>query len=207
MRVAVSAAGPGLDSPVDPRFGRCPYFIIVDTDTMEYEAVPNTSQYAASGAGIQAAQTIAGRGVKAVLTGNVGPNAFQALSSAGIQIITGVTGTVREAVTKYKEGNLGRAGGPTAPMRYGMGGFGMGMGRGGGQGMGRRMGRFGPPAYANVPSVAPFPQMTKEQEIQMLQNRMEMLQSQLDQIKKRLKELKAEEKSGEAETRDSNKGE
>jgi len=127
--VAVSAAGPNLDAPVDPRFGRCAYFMIVDTDTMQYEAVPNTSLNAASGAGIQAAQTIAGKGVKAVLTGNIGPNAYQALSAARIQIITGVTGTIKEAVTKYRKGEFKETNSPTVGGHFGIG-KGRGMGRG-----------------------------------------------------------------------------
>jgi len=150
LRVVVSAAGADLDAAVDPRFGRCPYFLIVDTETMQYEAVPNTSQYAPSGAGIQSAQTIASKGAKVVLTGSVGPNAYQALSAAGIQIITGVFGTVREAVERFKSGQLRQTATPTAPMSFGMGGFGMGMGRGGGRGMGRGrgmgMGAFAPSA-------------------------------------------------------------
>ena len=129
MQVAVSAAGSGLDVPVDPRFGRCAYFMIVDTETMQYEAVPNTSLNAASGAGIQAAQTIAGKGVKAVLTGNIGPNAYQALSAARIQIITGVTGTVREVVTKYRKGEFKETNSPTVGGHFGIG-KGRGMGRG-----------------------------------------------------------------------------
>ena len=127
--VAVSAAGAGLDAVVDPRFGRCPYFVIVDTETMQYEAVPNPSQNAPSGAGIQAAQTIVSKGVKAVLTGSIGPNAYQALSAAGIQTITGATGTIKEAVTKYKKGELKETDSPTVGRHFGMGKC-RGMGRG-----------------------------------------------------------------------------
>ena len=191
MKVAVSAAGAVLDVTVDPRFGRCPYFVIVDTDTMQFEALLNTSQYAPSGAGIQAAQAVASKGAKIVLTGHVGPNAYQALSAAGVQIVTGVTGTVREGVTRYKKGELRTVSTPTPGYGVG-GGFGMGRGRGGGRGMGKGrgigMGRF-PPAYPGVPQVPPTPQMTREQEVQMLKSQMELLQNQLDQIKKRLKEL------------------
>ncbi|RLI37260.1 dinitrogenase iron-molybdenum cofactor biosynthesis protein [Candidatus Bathyarchaeota archaeon] len=197
MKVAVSATGPSLDAQVDPRFGRCAYFVIVDTETMQFESIQNTSQYSFSGAGIQAAQLVASKGVKAVLTGNVGPNAYQALSAAGIQIVTGAYGTVREAVMRYKRGELGGATSPTAPMHYGMGGgYGMGMGRGMGRGMGMRrgMGGFMPPAYPGpvaplAPTAPSTPQMTKEQEIQLLKEQMKTLQKQLEQIKKRLKEL------------------
>ena len=114
-----------LDAPVNPRFGRCQYFLIVDSETMQFEAIPNMASGAMGGAGIQAAQIIAGKGVKALITGNVGPNAFQALSAAGIQIITGAYGTVREAVEKYKKGELKGISAPTVG-----GHFGMGTGRG-----------------------------------------------------------------------------
>ena len=125
MIVCVSVAANSLDAPVDPRFGRCPYFIIVDSDTMQFEAVPNVASGAMGGAGIQAAQTIASKGVKVLITGNVGPNAFQALSAAGIKIVTGAYGTVREVVEKYKRGELKETDGPTVG-----GHFGMGAGRG-----------------------------------------------------------------------------
>ena len=130
MRVAVSSTGRDLDSAVDPRFGRCPYFIVVDTETMAFEAVPNTSIGAAHGAGIQAAQLVTSRGVKAVLTGNVGPNAFSALSAAGVQVATGAAGTVRDAVERFKRGELSASGGPTVGGHFGLGGRGMGRGRG-----------------------------------------------------------------------------
>ncbi|HDO41820.1 MAG TPA: dinitrogenase iron-molybdenum cofactor biosynthesis protein [Candidatus Bathyarchaeota archaeon] len=125
MRVCVSATANSLDAPVDPRFGRCPYFIIVDLETMRFEAVPNMASGAIGGAGIQAAQIVASKGVKVVITGNVGPNAFQALSAAGIKIVTGAYGTVREAIEKYKRGELREISSPTVG-----GHFGMGMGRG-----------------------------------------------------------------------------
>ncbi|HDM89107.1 MAG TPA: dinitrogenase iron-molybdenum cofactor biosynthesis protein [Candidatus Bathyarchaeota archaeon] len=191
MKVAVSASAPSLDSPVDPRFGRCAYFIIVDTDTMQYEAIQNPAQYAGGGAGIQAAQIIANKGVKAVLTGNVGPNAFQALSAAGIQIVCGVYGTVREAVIKFKRGEIGGVSSPTVPMHYGMGG-GYGRGRSRGMGMGMRYGVGMPQQTVYPAAIPPAPPMTKEQEIQMLKDQMRMLQEQLENIKKRLKELKKE---------------
>ena len=121
MRVAVSATDANLDATVDPRFGRCAYFVIVDTESMQYEAVPNTSQSAPHGAGIQSAQIIANKGAKVVLTGNVGPNAYQALSAAGIQIITGDFRTVREVVEKYKRGELRETGAPTVGGHFGRG--------------------------------------------------------------------------------------
>jgi len=125
MKICVSSTGNTLDAPVDPRFGRCRDFLIVDSETMQFEAVPNIASGAMGGAGIQAAQMIAGKGVRALITGNVGPNAFQALSAAGIEIVTGASGTVREVVEKYKRGELRAIGAPTVG-----GHFGMGAGRG-----------------------------------------------------------------------------
>ena len=133
MRIAVTATGPDLDAQVDPRFGRCPYFIFVDTDTMEFEAVPNPYVSAMGGAGIQAAQLVANKGATAVLSGAFGPNAAQTLSAVGVQMYPNVMGTVREAVERFKRGELQPAFQATAPPFAGMGaggGFGMGMGRG-----------------------------------------------------------------------------
>jgi len=106
MKIVVSTAGQSLDDQVDPRFGRCQNFLVVDADTMEFEVVANTAATSGGGAGIAAAQVIVGKGVDAVLTGNCGPNAFGVLDSAGIKVLTGVTGTVKEAVANFKAGNL-----------------------------------------------------------------------------------------------------
>ena len=109
---------------------------------MEFEAIQNPAAMAGGGAGIQAAQLVAGKGVEAVLTGNVGPNAYQTLAAAGVKIAIGATGTVQEAVEKYKNGELKGTSAPTVGghfgMGQGMGGGGMGAGRGGGGGGGGR---------------------------------------------------------------------
>ncbi|HEY55165.1 MAG TPA: dinitrogenase iron-molybdenum cofactor biosynthesis protein, partial [Dehalococcoidia bacterium] len=154
MKIAISATGQSLDAEVDPRFGRCQYFIIADPQTMEFEAVDNSSAMAAGGAGISAAQAIAGKGVEAVLTGNCGPNAYQVLSSAGIQVITSVSGKVKDVIESYRSGEFKTSSQPNVPDHFGMGadpsmgagpgmgaGFGMGRGRGMGRGMGKGMGR------------------------------------------------------------------
>ena len=94
---------------------------------MQFEAIPNLAADATGGAGIQAAQTIANEGVKVVITGNVGPNAFGVLSAAGIEIVTGAFGTVREVIEKFKRGELQRTGAPTVGGHFGMG---RGQGRG-----------------------------------------------------------------------------
>jgi predicted Fe-Mo cluster-binding NifX family protein len=143
MKVAISSTGPTLEADVDPRFGRCQYFIVADTETMEFEAINNTSATAAGGAGISAAQMIVKKGVEAVLTGNCGPNAHQVLSPAGIKVITGVSGKVKDAIEDYRAGRFKETSQPNVPDHFGMGagpGRGGGSGRGGGRGMGRRMG-------------------------------------------------------------------
>ncbi len=127
MKIAVSAMGDTLDAQVDPRFGRCSYFIVAESETTSFEAIPNMAAGAMGGAGIQAAQTLTSKGVKAVITGNVGPNAFQTLSAAGIEVIVGASGTVREAIEKYKKGELNMTRAPTVQGHHGMG---MGGGRG-----------------------------------------------------------------------------
>jgi predicted Fe-Mo cluster-binding NifX family protein len=120
MKIAVSAMENSLDSQIDPRFGRCQYFLIIDPDTMELEAVSNKGAAASGGAGIQAAQTVANKGVGVLITGDIGPNAFQTLSAAGIKVITGASGTVREALERYKSGSLQQASGATAEIHAGI---------------------------------------------------------------------------------------
>jgi len=123
MKICVTSQGNNLDSLVDPRFGRCQYFIIVDTDTMEYKAIENSNIVAGGGAGIQSAQLMSQNDVKVVLTGNCGPNAFRVFEGAGIRIIAGVGGVVREAIEKYKSGKLQAASNPTVAGHFGLGGI------------------------------------------------------------------------------------
>ena len=86
MKIAVTAERPSLDANLDPRFGRCAYFLIVDTDDYSFQAIENPSIALGGGAGIQSAQMIADQGVQAVITGNCGPNAHKVLSAAGLRI-------------------------------------------------------------------------------------------------------------------------
>jgi predicted Fe-Mo cluster-binding NifX family protein len=113
MKICITSEGDNLDAPVDPRFGRCQFFMIVDPETLQYEAINNPNIDSRGGAGIQSGQIMAEKQVKAVLTGNVGPNAFQTLNTAGIPVITGASGTVRQAIDKYKKGELKPTQGPT----------------------------------------------------------------------------------------------
>ncbi len=210
MRVVVTASGPDLDAPVDPRFGRAQYFIFVDTETLEFEAVTNPFVAAVGGAGIQAAQLVANRGVQAVISGAVGPNAYQTLSAVGVPIYQAPGGTVRQAVEAFKAGQLAAISQPTPGAGMG-GGYGMGFGRGGGFGRGAGFGRgfgrgmgmgrgagfgFGagmaPPPPPPPPGAAPPPPPGPADEGAELENLKQVAQQmaqQLEQINRRIEEL------------------
>jgi predicted Fe-Mo cluster-binding NifX family protein len=132
--VAVSSTGGDLRSNVDPRFGRCPFFVLVDLDTMNFSATPNPAGAAAGGAGVEAAQTVLDMGVLTVLTGSIGPNAFRTLNAAGVRVYPGATGTVLETVERFRSGDMKEVGEATVPDHFGMGG---------GRGRGSRGGRSG----------------------------------------------------------------
>ncbi len=118
MKICITSQGDNLDALVDPRFGRCRYFLIVDTDTLECEAVKNPNIDAMGGAGIQSGQIMVNKHVVAVVTGNVGPNAFQTLHTAGIVVITGASGIIKEAIEKYKKGELKPTDEPTTGPKH-----------------------------------------------------------------------------------------
>jgi len=145
MKVCVTAGASGLDAPMDPRFGRGPFFVIVDTDSMSENSIANTLVNATSGAGIQAAQEIARQGATALITGNVGPNAMQTLSAAKIDVYQYQgAGSVRVVVEKFKRGELTKIADASVSAHAGMGPGGQGgqgMGRGGGAGRGGGQGR------------------------------------------------------------------
>ncbi|MBN1869795.1 MAG: NifB/NifX family molybdenum-iron cluster-binding protein [Candidatus Omnitrophica bacterium] len=112
MVICITAEGKTLDSKVDSRFGRSTYFILYDTETGNVEAVENPNIQFSGGAGIQSAQLMITKGVKAVVTGNVGPNAFGVLTQAGIDAYVGANGPVREAIDHFKSGKLKKADSP-----------------------------------------------------------------------------------------------
>ena len=118
MQVAISSSGSSLSSQVYPQFGRAPYILIVDSDTMQYEALENPNVASAGKAGIQTAQLVADKGAQAVLTGNVGPNAFYVLWAASIEVIKGVSGTVESAVKRYLQGHLQPVGPSALPSHF-----------------------------------------------------------------------------------------
>ena len=120
MKIAISAVGQTLDSEVDSRFGRCRYFVIVDLETMQSKALVNSGATGSGGVGVSTAQTIASEGVEAVITGNCGPNAHQALSAVGIKVISGVTGSIRDAVEEYRSGKLQASPQPSVGAHTGM---------------------------------------------------------------------------------------
>lgn len=145
MKICVTAGAPGLDAAVDPRFGRCPFFVVVDLDSMSDSSVPNTNASSPSGAGIQAAQEVAKLGVSVLITGNLGPNALQTLIAANIETYQQQGGQVRDAVEKFQQGQLMKITSPSVPAHAGMGQgrgpMGGGRGRGGGFGGGRGRGQ------------------------------------------------------------------
>ena len=121
MKIAVTSTGANLDNTVDPRFGRCAYFIILETDSMAFESVENPNISLGSGAGIQSAQLIAEKDVQTILTGNCGSNAFQTFRAAGIQVIVGVSGSVNDVVERFRRGDFSASPEPNVTSHFGMG--------------------------------------------------------------------------------------
>jgi predicted Fe-Mo cluster-binding NifX family protein len=113
MKIAVTSTGKDIQSAVDPRFGRCAAFVVYDTETEQAEAVDNSQNLnAPQGAGIQAGQTVSDLGAQAVVTGHCGPKAFRVLKAAGIDVVVGAEGTVKEAIDRYLAGDLQTADSP-----------------------------------------------------------------------------------------------
>lgn len=132
MKVAVSSTGEGLNARTSPVFGRCPYYVIVDVEDVEIEGsetISNSAMNQRGGAGIAAAQTVGNQGAEAVITGAVGPNAFNVLQQLGIDVYRAEGNSVGENVEKFLQGGLEKISGATG---------GPGMGRGRGRGMDRR---------------------------------------------------------------------
>jgi predicted Fe-Mo cluster-binding NifX family protein len=122
MKICVSSTGKDLNASVDQRFGRCQYFLIVDTETMQVKTIANESALSAGGAGIQAAQIVTKEDVGSVITGNIGPNAFQILQAAGIKVFTGAEGKIKDAIESYKNGKLNETGLANVGSHSGIGG-------------------------------------------------------------------------------------
>jgi predicted Fe-Mo cluster-binding NifX family protein len=125
MKIAVSSAGKDPDSEIDVRFGRCPYFLIVDIEGKKikgFKAIENTASAQAGGAGMTAAQIVADQNVEAVITANVGPRAFDVFGQLGITVYT-AQGKIKDAVKDFIDGKLEEVRLPTGPQHMGIGGF------------------------------------------------------------------------------------
>jgi len=120
MKLLLSTASPGLNGALDPRFGRCTYFTMVDTESMASSDAPNPALSASGGAGVQAAQFATLQGCQAVVSGDFGPNAFDALAAAGIEMYKyGDCSTIQEVVQRYKNGQLEKVSGPGHTGKHG----------------------------------------------------------------------------------------
>jgi len=219
MKIAVSSTGKNIDSQLNPRFGRCEFFIVVETDDMSFESFENENTALSSGAGIQSASFVASKGVHTVLTGNCGPKAAQTFSAAGVNVLTGYSGTVKQVIEQFKiEGssdqsmkyNANQTGVPEnnrMPPQTGkgmgmgdgggkrMGGSGRGMGGGGrcmggsGRGMGGGMGMGMGMPQTNTLTQSSPISMSKEEELNALKEQAEQLKKQMETITKKIDDL------------------
>lgn len=171
MKIVVTAEGRTLDAPASPIFGRAPVFVFVNLDDMSYEAVDNAAIAAGGGAGIQAAQLVVERGANAIISGNLGPNAFQVLAAAGVTAYNHVGGTVREVVEAFKRGELHPVAQANVAAHSGMG-------------MAGRMG-----GAARPTTTAPADAATYAQEIQALTEQAARLRRELTEIMEKLERL------------------
>jgi predicted Fe-Mo cluster-binding NifX family protein len=124
MQIAITSTGADMDAPFDPRFGRAAYFIVIDEGTEAWQAYPNPAVDASGGAGVQAAQFVAEKGVWAVISGDFGPNAYRALEAANLAMYLAPAGesfTVRQLMHQYRGGQLQHPAGPTQRGHHGMG--------------------------------------------------------------------------------------
>jgi len=121
MKLAITGGTPQIETKFERRFGRCAYFIVVDTETRAWEAFPNPAAEARGGAGTQAAQFLANQGVEAVISGNFGPNAFTALDAASIHMYSAQDGQAETLVDDFMAERLVRVTGSTGPAHHGGG--------------------------------------------------------------------------------------
>lgn len=199
MRVVITANGTELDAQASPVFGRCPVYVFVDTETMQFEGLENPGVAAPSGAGIQAAQFVIECGAQAVVTGNVGPNAYGVFQASRVPVYLFGGGTVQEAVEAYVARRLEPVGGANVPAYSGMGrGMGRGRGRGRGMGMGRRGWSAAAP-MAPTSGVASdeagdvTPPTSQGEEVAALRKTAQELREQLTGVQERLEQLKDEQ--------------
>ncbi|MGB5156682.1 NifB/NifX family molybdenum-iron cluster-binding protein [Desulfobacterium sp. N47] len=208
MKVVVSSTGKDLNAKIDPRFGRCDCFIIVDTEDMSFVSYDNENKGLSGGAGIQAAGFVVSKGAEAVLTGNCGPNAMTAFSAAGVTVYAGQTGSVREAVERFRTGGImpltqanvpekagvsttvGTGAVPTRGIGRCRGGSGRGMGggggkrMGGGRGMAMRSGNIPP-----LPDSGGTPAASRKDTLETLKKQAEELQHQMEAIQTKINSI------------------
>lgn len=177
MKIVVSAEGENLDALISTVFGRCPNFVFVDTETMQFEALSNPAMSESGGAGIQAAQFVIQRGAEAVLTGNLGPNAFDVLQAADVPVYLTSGGTVRQAVKDHQAGRLEPMSGANVAAHAGMG-----------RGAGRRAKSGAQPVSPPQATTKP----TREAEIAELQGTLKSLRQQLAETMQRIEQLEKE---------------
>jgi predicted Fe-Mo cluster-binding NifX family protein len=181
VKVVVTANGTDLDTPASPVFGRCPVYVFVDTGTMCFEAVGNPELDTLRGAGFEAADFVVERGAQAVVTGNVGPNAFRVFQASGVPVYLSAGGTVREAVEAYETGRLQPVEGANVPTHSGTDeGIGVSLNRG--VGRGRRTREAAPPG-------APLSLGSREEEIAALKETARELRERLAQVLEQLEQL------------------
>ena len=185
MKIVVTASGADLDASASPVFGRCPAYDFVDTETMHLKALQNPATGTLHGAGFQAAEFVVERGAQAVVTGNVGPNAFGVLQALGVPVYLSAGGTVREAIKAYKTGRLQPVEQANAPTHSGTT-----RGKRVGLDRGTRLGRRSQDAV--LPAL-PTSSVSREQEITALRETAWQLSERLAQVWERLDQLENED--------------
>ena len=178
MRIVVSAEGDDLDAPASLVFGRCSTYLFIHTESFEFAALPNPAANQGGGAGIQAAQFVVNQGARAVLSGNLGPNAFDVLQAANVPGYLVAEGTVRQAVVAYKAGRLQPMDQANVAAHAGMGG-------------GHDGGRDG--CWTGQAGSAPQPvSQKKEAELASLRETLRSLRQQLAETMARIEQLEKE---------------
>lgn len=120
MKIAISSSGDTQKAKVDPRFGRCRFFLLYDESSGAYQAIGNSARSAGGGAGVKAAEAIVQNDAEALLTGNIGPKAFAVLRSSNVRVVTDVAGTVAEAVKMFLDRRYAEAEAPSVNAHHGL---------------------------------------------------------------------------------------
>jgi predicted Fe-Mo cluster-binding NifX family protein len=172
MKVAVSSSGQDTEAALDPRFGRCSFFLIIDPDDLSFDVVANASATLSGGAGIQSAHFLATKDVSAVITGNCGANAVRTLSDAGIDVYLGQTGTIKDVIHRFKHGKLTPASVANVELPPGMG-----------QGGGRHRNQLGNPNRAKHSTTY------DQDELKGLKRRVDRLTKEVKEIMERMNKI------------------